>query len=390
MNKAFLTFMTTGAVLLASYSLLTSAEDEAGPAAEPKKSNLKIISVKEGNVGGMVTLGGMVIPHRQVNLLAQMPGDVEFIAGKEGDAFSKDEPLVKLDTSALLAKRKQAETQLSSAYAGHRNALVQYNRELVSPQGQTDSMLGGMPSMMSMFTDPMRSFTGRGSPGADRHSNIIGQETQVSTAANQIAQAQAAIRELDENIENAVSRAPFDGVIVAKMIEVGDIVQPGMPLVSFADTSRMQVQIEVPSRLISDLKVGTTLNARLDRASGYTPVRLARIFPMAKQGGHTTTVKFDLPIGVTAQSGTYAEVYILDKTARTKAFPVVPETAILWRGSLPAVFVVSPDGKNLKMKVLRTGSKTSTGEISVISGVKVGDKILDHPSASTRSGPIDE
>ncbi|TNF99479.1 MAG: efflux RND transporter periplasmic adaptor subunit [Gammaproteobacteria bacterium] len=386
MNKAFLTFISTGAILLASSPFISFAEDAAAPVT--KKPKHKIITVKQGNVGGMVTLGGMVIPHRQVNLLAQMPGDVDYIAGKEGDAFSKGVPLVQLDTSALLAKRKQAETQLASAYAGHRNALVQYNREIVSPQGQTDSMLGGMPSMMSMFTDPMRSMSGRGSPGADRHSSIVGQETQVSTAANQIAQAQAAIRELDENIENAIARAPFDGVIVGKMIEVGDIVQPGMPLVTYADTSRMQVQIEVPSRLISDLKVGTTLNARLDRAVDYTPVRVARIFPMAKMGGHTTTVKFDMPIGVTAQSGTYAEVYILDKTARTKAFPVIPETAILWRGSLPAVFLVTPDG-NLKMKVLRTGSKTSTGEISVISGVKIGDKILDQPSASTRSGPID-
>lgn len=321
-----------------------------------------------------------------VNMLAQMPGDVEFIAGEEGDAFQHGTALVRLDISALLEKRQQALTQLASAEAGHRNAVVQYNREVLNPNSQSNAMMGGLPSMFTMFSDPVRSMTGRGAPGYERHSNLVGQSTQVQTAANSVAQARAAIAELDDNIENATSRAPFNGVIVAKMVEKGDIVQPGMPLVSFADTSRMQIQVEVPARLVSQLTEGQTVMARLDRGGDVLPVTVDRIFPMAQQGGHTTTVKFGIPQGVQVQVGTYAEILLQDQSRVTTSQPVIPMSAIVWRGSLPAVFVVMDDG-SLKMKTLRTGSQTGDGMISVITGVRAGDRILRNPTASTRSGP---
>jgi RND family efflux transporter MFP subunit len=249
-------------------------------------------------------------------------------------------------------------------------------------------MMGGLPGVMSMFTDPMRSMGGQGSPGYDRYANVVGQSTQVQTAINQIAQAKAAIAELDENLENAISRAPFDGTVIAKMVEVGDIVQPGMPLVTYADLTQMQIQVQVPSRLINTLNAGAIVNARLDHNDQLEiPVTVAQIFPMAKEGGHTTTVKFDLPAGVPAQTGTYAEVLIPDENSNSSELPMVPESAIVWRGSLPAVFVI--DGDNLKMKILRTGSFSGNGMVSVISGLQPGDKVLDNPTPSTRSGAID-
>ncbi len=381
MKKILLALAACG-VGLAGIPGQSIAQQAQGSAAEPE-----VITVKSSQVGGKITLGGMVIPHKMVNLLAQMPGDVEFIAGQEGDHFRKGDVLVELDTSALEAKREQALTQLASARAGHRNAIVQYRQQLVSPQGQSDNMLGGMPSMFSMFTDPQRACSGQGSPGYERYSNIQGRGTQVETALHRIQEAQAAIAELDENIENAKSRAPFDGVIVGKMAEGGDIVQPGMPLVSYADTSLMQIQVEVPSRLLGVLQVGGRVLARLDRGEESIPVTVARIFPMAQEGGHTTTVKFDLPAGIDVQSGTYAEVMLQDDRRAERSLPVIPRSAIVWRGSLPAVFLVTED-RQLKMKVLRIGAETADGRVTVTSGLKPGDRILKEPLPSTRSGPM--
>lgn len=381
MKNTLLALALVGAVLCGVPGQSTAQGDASTPASP------EIITVKSSPVGGTVTLGGMVIPHKMVSLLAQMPGDVKYIAGEEGDRFTQGQVLVQLDTSTLEAKRQQALTQLASAQAGHRNAIVQYQQQIVSPQAQSDNMLGGMPSMFSVFTDPMRSFMGQGSPGYERYSNLQGRGTQVETALHRIQEAQAAIRELDENIENAKSRAPFDGVIVGKMIEVGDIVQPGMPLLSFADTSRMQIQVEVPSRLLGGLQTGDRVAARLDRGNDSVPATVARIFPMAQAGGHTTTVKFDLPEGVDVQSGTYAEVLLQDDRRAGRALPVIPRSAIVWRGSLPAVFLVTED-QQLKMKVLRIGAETAAGDVTVISGLKPGDRILKKPLPSTRSGPM--
>ena len=89
------------------------------------------------------------------------------------------------------------------------------------------------------------------------------------------------MKELDANLVNSRSIAPFDGKILQKMAEVGDIIQPGMPIIVFADTSRLQIQVEVPNRILGQLSVGQKLSARLDNSDSNIEVRVARIFPMA-------------------------------------------------------------------------------------------------------------
>ena len=249
----------------------------------------QIITITSGSVGGVVRLGGSVVPEQIVNLTAQMPGEVSFVAGSEGDAFKRGDALIALDTTSLLAKRQQAMSQLASAEAAYRNAVVQYNHEQSNPNSQANGMLGGAPSLFSMFSDPARSMMGQGSPGMERHSNLYSHGIQIETARNGVDQAHAALRELDESLQNAISYAPFDGVILKKMVEQGDIVQPGMPLVSFADVTRLQIHVEVPTRLLKVIKLGHQIQASLDGASTTVPVSVDRIFPMADAGGHTTS-----------------------------------------------------------------------------------------------------
>lgn len=338
-----------------------------------------LVTVESSNITNSIVLGGSVQPVKTVNLSAQMPGDVKFIAGQEGDSFKAGSQLVALDTDALMAKRRQAETQYHSAEAGYRNAMVQYNREVLSPNSQSNAMLGGAPSMFSMFSDPFRSFTGEGDPSYERHSNLYGSNVQVETARNQMEQALAAIKEIDVNLENAISVAPFDGVILKKMVEVGDIIQPGMPIITFADVSELQIRVEVPTNLLRMLKVGDKLQARLDGSDTLTSVTVDRIYPSADGAGHTTTVKFNLDDSSNARSGLYAEVMIPDPAKQGREMPIIPESAIAWTTSLPAVYKVDNEG-NVKLRLIRIGEKTADGKVVIVSGgIKVGDKILANP-----------
>ena len=367
-----------GVLIIGSHSYNPPAMAEESTGAAPR-----IITVTNSSIGGVVRLGGSVVPEQIVNLTAQMPGDVSFVAGSEGDAFKQGEALIALDTKSLLAKREQAMSQLASAEAGHRNALVQYEHELRNPNAQANSMLGGAPGMFSMFSDPARTMMGQGSPGMERGSNLYSQGIQVETARNSVEQARAALRELDESLQNAISYAPFDGVILKRMVEQGDIVQPGMPLVSFADVTRLQIRVEVPTRLLRVIKAGGQIQAHLDGDATPVPVSVDRIFPMADAGGHTTTAKFNLPQGTEAHSGMYAEIVLPDPSNRVSGLPVVPESAIVWRGSLPAVFKVTDDGR-VKLRLIRIDEYASNGVVSVISGIQAGDRILAEPSANKR------
>ena len=164
----------------------------------------------------------------------------------------------------------------------------------------------------------------------------------------------ASLREIDAKIRDARSLAPFDGVITDKLVEVGDTVQPGQPLMNFSYSKFLRIQVEVPARLVPGLHKDMVVPARLDVNNTKVNARVALIAPKADSQQHTITVKFDLPEGVPGGPGMYAEVMIPDINSPTRALPVVPKSAIIKRGSLPSVRVLDEEGKP-RMRLIRTG-----------------------------------
>jgi len=378
MLKSVATFRRTPAVLaLVGFSFLSLAPVLPAQAQET-------LLVEQRPIGAAISLGGTVIPHMEVNLVAQVPGEIEIVGGVEGDRFLAGEPLAQINVENLIQKRRQAETQLASAQANLYNAQTQLEREMRNPNSQSNSMMGGLPSMMTMFTDPMRDFSGRGDTGFERHSNVVQMQTGVEAARNAVEQAKAAIAELDESIKDSTIRAPFNGVILRKMVDVGQPVMPGTPIFAYGDTDALQLRVEVPTRLARALRPGMDVRTRLDSGLIIT-ANVDRVFPMADPGAHTVTVKFNLPQSADATAGMYAEVMLPDPTTRQDVALTVPMDAVFWRGSLPAVFVVRTDG-SLEMRLVRLGDRTPTGEIIVLAGLKEGEQILAKPTSTTRSG----
>ena len=64
----------------------------------------------------------------------------------------------------------------------------------------------------------------------------------------------------------------------------------------------------------------------------------------------------------------------------------IPASSITWRGSLPSVFLVSPDRTMLKMRALRLGAVIGD-QVAVLSGLEEGDAILRAPDGSVRYSP---
>ncbi|MEJ2693779.1 MAG: efflux RND transporter periplasmic adaptor subunit [Candidatus Thiodiazotropha sp.] len=325
-----------------------------------------------------VSLGGTVVPYKEVTLSAQLPGRVKLIAGIEGDLFKEGDLLVELDDSELMAKRQAALAQLANADAQLRNAGVQYNRELWSPKSRSAPGGMGAPNLFDqMFTRPMEDFMGERDRTAERQADIFSSRTNIQQAQNTIARVQAEIRAIDAKLRDALSVAPFDGVIMKKFAEVGDTMQPGQPLLKLADVEYLQIVVDVPGRLRPGLSEGMMLRAVLDVGEGEVPVRVAQIFPMADAQRHTVTIKFDLPQGVSAP-GMYAKVLVPDFNAPTRANPVIPSSSIRYNGSLPGVYVADEEGKP-RLRLIRVGEKLPGGYSTVLSGLQAGERVLRDP-----------
>jgi multidrug efflux pump subunit AcrA (membrane-fusion protein) len=314
-----------------------------------------------------------------VTLSAQLPGRVTQLSGIEGDSFKKGATLAMIDTVELMAKRRAAEAQIVSADAQLRNAGVQFNREIWSPRADTPPGGMGMPNLFDqMFTKPMESWVGRREYGAERYSDIYSSGVRIQEAQSAMAQLHAQIQQIDAKLRDARSVAPFDGVIMKKFVEAGDTVQPGQPLLKFADMEYLQVEVDIPARLRPGLKEGVMLQGQLDMDNRVVPVRVAQIFPMADMQRHTVKVKFDLPQGVSAP-GMYAKVLIPDMMAPTRNNPIVPTSAIRYNGSLPGVYVRGADGSN-QLRLVRLGEQLPGGFTSILSGLQPGEQVLRDPA----------
>jgi len=385
---------TVKSVLVSAVFAWTAAAAPSAVQAQPVED---IYVVKQAEGLPTVSVGGTVIPYKEVTLAAQLPGRVKYLAGIEGDAFERGDELVTIDASELMAKRQAIIAQLATADAQLRNASVQYGRELFSPRARQSP--GGMaiPNLFDqMFTRPMEDFLGDRDVGAELSADLFASGTQIQEARNALMQLQAEIRAIDAKLRDARSIAPFDGVIVKKFIEVGDTVQPGQPLLNYADVEYLQVEVDVPARLRPGLREGMMLRAELDvpsQAPGSAgpgsegnglPVRVAQIFPMADPQRHTVKVKFDLPQGV-SEPGMYAKVLVPDFNAPARVNPVIPRTAIRYNGSLPGVYVVDEEG-NPQLRLIRVGEPTPGGGVTVLSGLRAGERILANPGPGVATG----
>jgi len=338
-----------------------------------------IITVGVASHGGAVILGGSVIPLKEVTLSAQMPGRIVSIAGEEGDEFTAGTELVQINDDDLQAKKVAAEAQLSAAQNAMQNAQVQYNRELWNPRVYNPRPMAGMgmPSMFDGFFEDNNFMPGsnNGNKSIERHADLVTQGTQVASARSRVTQTESGLREINAKLRDTKAIAPFDGVIMKKMVEIGDTVQPGQPLIIFSYSKFLRIRAEVPARLMPGLKKGMVVPARLDVGNTLINARVAQISPVADKKQHTVTVKFDLPEGVPGGPGMYAEVMIPDVSSPSRALPVVPMAAIHKKGSLPSVQVLDDENKP-KMRLVRIGEVVDENSVTILSGLKPGERIL--------------
>ncbi|VAW95626.1 Efflux transporter, RND family, MFP subunit, AcrA/E family [hydrothermal vent metagenome] len=354
----------------------------------PYSPQPQIISVMAAPTGSSVVLGGTVVPLREVTLSAQIPGRVDYLAGVEGESFQAGEVVVAIDDDDLLAKRQQALANITAQQQALQNSRVQYSKEFWAPRSRDVGRMPGMglPSMFDMFfTRPMASGMGYGNPILERQADLYAQGTHVGQARSQHISALSELQQVDAKLRDSRTVVPFDAIIVKRLVEVGQTVQPGQPLLKLADSHALQLKVEVPVRLVSGLRQEMMVPVILDVGNTQIRAQVAQIYPVADNNRHTVTVKFDLPDGIPGGPGMYAEVMIPDPSIPVQNLPIIPNSAVIWRGSLPAVFVVNYQNKK-ELRLIRLGEAIDKWTVAVLSGLRAGERIFAQPSPGMSAG----
>ncbi|HMT91338.1 efflux RND transporter periplasmic adaptor subunit [uncultured Thiothrix sp.] len=346
----------------------------------------EIVSVETSNSRIQTVLGSSVIPYKEVTLSAQIPGVLKYFAGEVGSSYQQGAVLTQVDEAQLVAKRNAVLAQIQNAQSLLQSAQAQYQREIISPRSRDiGAMPGfGMPAMMDNFiTRPMADMMlNNYDSDMGRYSDLVTSASGVSQARGSLQQAYSQLQEIDAALLNAKGIAPFEGVILQKMAEVGDTVQVGQPLLRYGFVKYKRLQADVPASLMSQVTMGMVVPVKINRGV-ETMAKVSQIYPVADAEHHTVTVKFDLPVDVVAAPGMYAEIYLSNPQTTDEPVVMIPRTALLSGRSLPSVLVVENGSSSLRL--VRLGAEYGN-KVEIISGLKPGMKIMDNPPSRAVSG----
>jgi membrane fusion protein (multidrug efflux system) len=183
--------------------------------------------------------------------------------------------------------------------------------------------------------------------------------------------ASASAQKLDK-----VIRAPFSGRVGISDIAPGALISPGTPIVSLDDVSLIRVDFSVPDRYLPILREGLTITAQPDALPGEVFTgRIAQIDTRIDPTTRALKARAEFPnADGRLKPGMLIKVGI-DQGQRQAV--AVPEAAIQFEGTQASVFLIAqgPKGQIARRTTVQTGL-SSGGYIEIVSGLKVGDKIV--------------
>jgi RND family efflux transporter MFP subunit len=174
--------------------------------------------------------------------------------------------------------------------------------------------------------------------------------------------------------------APFDGVVAAKRVDVGDQAAPGRPLIELEQPAGKRFEAAVPESLLGHVSIGSELELRLAGTDRSLPVRTAEIEPAGDQASRTWRVKFDLPDGLEVLSGSFGRIQV---PRDQSSVLTVPATAVLRRGQLDQVFVIE-DG-HASLRLVKIGRATGD-QVEILSGLDDGETLVRSAPRELKDG----
>jgi RND family efflux transporter MFP subunit len=193
------------------------------------------------------------------------------------------------------------------------------------------------------------------------------------SADAQVAEAQANIAAAQSRLGETVLRAPFDGIVVKRTLEPGDMAQPGAPVLTIQSNQKLRVEAAIPESCAQGVAVGASLTAVIG-VKTYA-VKVEEIAPATDPQTRTVLVKagFDgsgFDKSSPAQPGAFAWI---EQHCGGRTVLVIPAAAVSRSGQLETVRLVEKD--SVKLRHIRTG-KLEGDQVEVLSGLVAGDVVL--------------
>lgn len=350
-------------ILFLGYTFISSIFN---PAIEVKLTTAVIQSPAQTNAS--LTASGYVVAQRKAAVASKGTGRLVYLGVVEGDKVKKNQVLGRLEDNDIKAQLEEAEANLKYAEADLNDSQNNYNRQKALLK-----------------------------TGATTQMEVDAAEAQYKKVLASIEVAKANVNSAEVAMENTLIRAPFDGTVLTKNAEVGEIVAPlgasttsRGAIVTIADMKSLQVEADVSESYIERIKTGQNCEIILDAYpqtsyEGYVD----KIVPTADRSKATVLVKVGFKnYDSKVLPEMSAKVLFLSQKlteAQRNENPVlaVPSTSVVNRDGKYVVFMVKDD-KAVEVPVVKGRDLDSYIEIK--SGIVEGEKVIENVSDEIKDG----
>jgi len=286
-----------------------------------------------------------VRPVQRANLSTKIMGQIAEVYVEEGEKVREGSMMLKINSDDLEAKLATVKAHLKEAKANLENAETQFERVRILHQRKS--------ATQKEYDDS---------------------KTQFQSAKARVEGQHQSGNEILELLEYAVLRAPFDGIVVGKFVQKGDLASPGLPMIQIESDQYLEVVAKIPEKDISLFTNTDTVQISVGALNKVFSGQVTKINPSASNKHGQFEVTFSLPISPEVKSGMYA-IVTLKKGTDKRIY--IPQKALVWRGQLSGVYTVSSQQQAL-LRWIRLGDREQN-EIEVLSGLSPGDKYIIDP-----------
>jgi HlyD family secretion protein len=323
---------------------------------------------------------GYVVAQRKAAVASKATGRLEWLGVREGSRVKEGEVVARLEHRDVIAARDQAAANIKVAQANLEQGQSELNEAERNFNRSRDLLAKNFVSQAAHDAAVSRLEKAKSAIAGYRAS---------------IAVAQANYRAANVGVEQTLIRAPFEGVVLTKNANVGDVITPfssalgsQAAVVTMADMSTLEVEADVSESNLEKIQPDQPCEIQLDALPGVRfRGRLLRMVPTVDRAKATVMakIKFNeldarvLPEMSAKVSFLSQEMPDGERTART----VLQPAAIVQRDGKNVVFVIK--GDTVVQVPVETGAKL--GEmVEVRSGVAAGDRVVMRPPEKLHDG----
>jgi RND family efflux transporter MFP subunit len=367
------------------------AQPARSPAADPSEAiAVETITVQPGRLDEALDYTGTTQPFQEVSLRSQVEGQLLSLSVDVGDPVATGQILGQVDAAVLqalvnaaraeLAARQSEVAQAEAAVSDARAQVERARAEMLQAQADANRLQGLVADgavTAQQAEQAQTAFLATEQVLRSAEEQVRTRQQAVIAAQGRVAAQAALVAQAEERRSQATMVSPLNGVVLDKVLEPGNLVQPGTEVLKLGDFSAIKVVVQVSELDLAQLQRGQAAQVSLDAFPGESwSGSITRISPVADATARLVPIEVTIPnrdrrIG----SGLLARVSFTSGDSVL----ILPEQALAITPDLPepTVFVLdeSQDAPTVHARPVETGDRAN-GQVEILAGLSPGERVV--------------